>query len=80
MGAAAIPDAWIRNGQKRVNGSSGVKRSLDGFRKSAGGQGWLPAGLDMCPRKKCGVEGQKGGIHWGFRISYATFYLPATSS
>jgi hypothetical protein len=31
--------------------------------------------LDMWPKKECGVEGQKGGIHWGFRISYATFYF-----
>jgi hypothetical protein len=31
-------------------------------------------------KEKCGVEGQKGRIHWGFWISHATFYLPATSS
>jgi hypothetical protein len=31
-------------------------------------------------RIKCGVKGQKGCIHWGFRISCATFYLRATRS
>jgi hypothetical protein len=35
----------------------------------------LEAVLDMWPSKKCGVEGQKGRIHWGFRISYTTFYF-----
>ena len=29
--------------------------------------------LDMW--QKCGVESQKGRIHWGFRISHATFYF-----
>jgi len=33
------PDAWIGNGQKRVNGSACVKRSPERFRKGAGGQG-----------------------------------------
>jgi len=41
VGAAAVPDAWIRNGQNGER-QSGVKRSLDGFREGAGGQGWLP--------------------------------------
>ena len=34
-----------KNGQKRANGSSCVKRSPEGLRKGAGGQGWLPAVL-----------------------------------
>ena len=29
----------------------------------------------MWPRRKCGVEGQKGRIYWGFRIFHATFYF-----
>ena len=49
MGAAAVPDAWIRNGQKRMNGSSCVKRSPEGLRKGAGGRGWLPAGYENPP-------------------------------
>jgi hypothetical protein len=49
VGAAAVPDAWIRNGQKRVNGSSCVKRIPEGFLKGPGGQGWLPAVLENPP-------------------------------
>jgi hypothetical protein len=50
VGAAAVPDAWIRNGQERMNGSSCVKRSPERFRKGAGGQGWLPAVLGKTRR------------------------------
>ena len=39
-----------KNGQKRMNGSSYVKRSPEGFRKGAGGQGWLPAVLGKTRR------------------------------
>jgi hypothetical protein len=67
VGAAAVPDAWIRNGQKRVNGSSGVKRSLDGFRKGAGGQGWLPAGYENPPYgMNRGGGGNEGKTWWPF--------------
>ena len=36
---ASAMDGWIGNGQKRVNGSSCVKRSPETFRKGAGGKG-----------------------------------------
>jgi hypothetical protein len=35
MGTAAVADAWIRKGQKRMNRRCGVKRSPDGYRKGA---------------------------------------------